>query len=72
MSYQTNTGQMPENSSWQESMKGLGSRVLTKELEDIWLENTQDYDLYEDETQNQMIFPLLAKELELMPEVGDH
>ena len=49
----------------------LGSQVLPKELEDIVLENTLQYDLYEDETQNEQTFPQLAEELEPMPEVGD-
>ena len=50
----------------------MGSLVLPRELEDIGLENTPEYDPYEDETQNEHIFPQLAKELEPMPEVGDH
>ena len=36
------------------------------------LENTPQYDLYEDETQNEQTFPLLAEELEPIPEVSDH
>ena len=46
--------------------------VLPRELEDIWIENTPQYDLYEDKTQNQQIFPQLAEELEPMSEIGDH
>ena len=42
------------------------------ELEDIVLDNTQQYDPYKDEAQNEQIFPLLAEELEPMPEVGNH
>ena len=39
---------------------------------DLGLENTQQYDQYEDETQNKQIFPQLTEELEPMQEVGDH
>ena len=49
----------------------LGSHVLPRELEDLGLEDTPQYDLYEDETQNEQTFPQLAEELEPMPEVGD-
>ena len=35
----------------------LGSWVLPRELEDIGLKITPQYDLYEDETQNQWKFP---------------
>ena len=41
-------------------------------MEDIGLENTPQYDPYEDESQNEQTFPKLAEELEPMPEVGDH
>ena len=41
-------------------------------MEDIGLENTPQYDLYEDETQNKQTLPQLTEELEPMPEVGDH
>ena len=37
-----------------------------------WLEDTPQYDPYEDETQIKQSFPQLAEELELTPEVGDH
>ena len=47
----------------------LGSQVLPRELEDIGLENTPQCDPYEDETQNEQIFPQLAEELEPMQEV---
>ena len=50
----------------------LGSQVLPRELDDIELENTPQYDPYEDETQNKPTFPQVAGELELMPEVGYH
>ena len=50
----------------------LGSQVLPRESEDIGIENTLLYDLHEEETQNKQTFPLLAKEIEPMPEVGDH
>ena len=50
----------------------LGSWVLPRELEDIRLAITPQYDLSEDETQNKQTFPQLAEELEPMPEVGDH
>ena len=49
-----------------------GSCVFPRELEDIGLENTPQYDPYEDETQNKQSFPHLAKELEPMSEVEDH
>ena len=50
----------------------LGSLVLSRELEDIGLESTPQYDQYKDETQNKQWFPPLAEELEPMPEVEDH
>ena len=49
----------------------LRSCVLPRELEDLGLEDTPQYDPYEDETQNEQSFPQLAEELEPMPEVGD-
>ena len=49
----------------------LESRVLPRELEDLGLDDTPQYDPYEDETQNKQVFPQLAEELEPMPEVGD-
>ena len=49
----------------------LGSHVLPKELEDLGLEDTPQYNPYEDETQNEQMFPQLAEELQPMPEVGD-
>ena len=50
----------------------FGSQVLPRKLEDIGLENTLQYDPYEDETQNDQIFPQLAEELEPMSEMEDH
>ena len=50
----------------------LESQVLPRELEDVGLEDTPQYDLYENETQNEQTFPQLAEELEPMTEVGDH
>ena len=50
----------------------LGSWVPTRELEDIGLEYTLQYDPYEDVTQNKHVFPLLAEVQEPMPEGGDH
>ena len=50
----------------------LGSCVLPRNLEDLGLEDTPQYDPYEDETQNDQSFPQLAEELEPIPEVGDH
>ena len=50
----------------------LGSWVLPRELEDIGLENTHQYGPYKYETQNKQTFSQLSKELELMPELGDH
>ena len=49
----------------------LGSGILPRELEDLGLEQTPQYDLYEDVAQNEQTFPQLAKELEPIPEVGD-
>ena len=46
--------------------------VLPRQLEDVRLENTPQYDPYEDETQNKQSFPQLAEKLEHMSEVGDH
>ena len=40
-------------------------------MEDIWQENTPQYDPYEDETQNKLPFLQLADELEPMTEVGN-
>ena len=50
----------------------LGSCILPRHLEDLQLEDTPQYDLYEDETQNEQSFPQLAEELEPMPKMGDH
>ena len=50
----------------------MRSQVLPRELENISLENTPQYDSCEDEMQNEQIFPYLADELDPMPEVGDH
>ena len=47
----------------------LGSQVLPRELEDIGLEITPQY---ENEIQNRQTFSQLAEELEPMPEVEDH
>ena len=41
-------------------------------MEDVWLENIPQYDLYEDEAQNEQTFPQQAEELEPMPEVTDY
>ena len=49
-----------------------GVPIPPKELEDIGLENTPQYDPYEDEMQNKQSFLQLAEELESMSEVGDH
>ena len=49
----------------------LGLHVLPRDLEDLGLEDTQQYDPFEDETQNEETFPQLVQELEPMPEVGD-
>ena len=50
----------------------LRSQVLLRELEDIWLEITMQYNPYEDETKNEQTFLQLAEELEPMPEMVDH
>ena len=49
----------------------LGSCILPRELEDLGLEDTLQYDPYEGEAHNEQTFPQLVEELELMPEVGD-
>ena len=49
----------------------LGSKILRRELENLGLEETPQYDPYEDETKNKQAFHQLAVELEPMPEVGD-
>ena len=49
----------------------LGSHVLPRDLEDLGLEDTPQYEAYEDETQNEHMFPQLAEALEPMPEVSD-
>ena len=41
----------------------LGSYILPRELEDLGLEDTPQYNPYEDETQNKQLFPQLAEEL---------
>ena len=41
-------------------------------MENLGLENTSQYDPYEDETHNEQTFPQLAEELEPMPELGDN
>ena len=48
----------------------MGSQVIPRDLEDLGLENTPQYDPYEDETQNKQSFPQLAEELKPMPEVA--
>ena len=50
--------------------KTLGSRVLPRELDDIWLQITAQSDPCEDAI-HEKSFPLLANELEPMPEVVD-
>ena len=50
----------------------LWYHALPRDLEDLGLENTPQYDPYEDETQNEQSFFQLAQELEPTPEVGDH
>ena len=49
----------------------LGSHILPREFEDVGLEETPQYDPYEDETLNKHYFPQCAEELEPMPEVDD-
>ena len=50
----------------------LGFQVTPRDLEKLGLENSPQYDPYEDETQNEQSFPQLAEELEPMPEMGDY
>ena len=50
----------------------LGSWVLPRELENIGLENTPQYNPYEDKTENnEQTFSQLEKEQEPMPEMCD-
>ena len=48
----------------------LGSRVIPRELEYLGLENTPQYDPYDDETQIEQSFPQPAEKLQPMPNVG--
>ena len=41
----------------------VDSQIVPRDLEDLGLENTPQYDPYEDETQNKQSFPQLAGEL---------
>ena len=50
----------------------LGSWVVPRDLEDLGLENTPQYDPNEDKIQNKQSFPQLAEVLEPIPEVGDY
>ena len=50
----------------------FGSWSKASELEDIGLENTSQYNPYENETQNEQMFPQLEEKLELMQDKGDH
>ena len=43
-----------------------------QELEDLGLEDTPQYDHYEDKTQNKQTCPQLSEDLEPTPEVDDH
>ena len=52
--------------------ESLGSHVLPRELEDVGLEDTPQYNPYENEAQNEQMLPQQGEELEPMPEVGDH
>ena len=56
-----------ESDAWEQFMarvcEKLVSCILPRELEDIVLENTQQYDPYEDEMQNEQTFSQLAEEL---------
>ena len=61
---------MPKIHSWL-VYERLGSHVLPKELEDLGLDNTPQYNP-EDEIQNKQSFAQRAEELKPMPEVGDH
>ena len=49
----------------------LGSWVLPRELKVKGLENTLQYNPYEDEMHINLTFPQLTEELEPMPAVGD-
>ena len=50
----------------------LGSLALPREAEGTGLENTMQYDPYEDETQNEQSFPQLTEALKHTPEIKDH
>ena len=49
----------------------LGSWVLPRDLEDVRLDNTTLYNLYEDETPNGDTFLHLYKEIDPTPKVAD-
>ena len=50
-------------------MKDWGPR-FSREMEELGLENTPQYDPHENETQNEQVFPQLIDELDLVPGVG--
>ena len=58
---------MPKNNSCLESMKGWGPTSFQEELED-----TPQYDSYEDEAQNEQTISQLGEEFEPTQEVDDH
>ena len=58
---------MPENSSGQ-SLQKVGVLSPTKRVGGCKLENTAQYDLYEDKTQREQSFSQLAEDLEPTPE----
>ena len=50
----------------------LRTKVLFRKLKNIEIENISLYDPYENDMQNEHTLPLLAEELETMPEWRDH
>ena len=61
-------GQIPESSSWLDSMKSWHPRSY----QESWRTLSPHYYQYEDETQHKLIFPQSAKELEPTSEEGHH
>ena len=51
---------MPKTSSWLESMKDWGPKSF-QEVEDLGVENSPQYDPYEDEAQKTIISPASRK-----------
>ena len=64
MSSQIRNGKRLDNSLQKKFIERLGSLVLLRDLEDIELEGTPLYDLFDDDKQQMETFQLLQKEVE--------